>query len=469
MEKNKIQKNIKENQKKLCKINNKQRGITLIALVVTIVVLLILAGVSISLILDNNGIIGKSKDAKNKYAQSRTNEQSDLEDASDWIDELITGEPRPKKVAVNTEATDNGTINGRKATSNNPIIPKGYIPIDTDTSKWGDGSTAPTQNDVDHGLVIKDGEENEWVWIPVPDVTLMCDTSNTIEYTLHGMDNVTTTIYSKPIQIATDSDSINPYENEESGASPRVVPGNIRGNREPDVIGGYVEGDDSQKEYYNGIMGFSSKEEMAETFVQDYKNMINSIKKYGGFYIGRYELSAEGVKKDQQTLNLIKWYELYVKCKDLNVNENVEIGMIWGCQWDMACNFIVSRGEKKDIIDSRSWGNYANSISPADTGNYEKDTNGYGAVRKNTGSNEAWKANNIYDLAGNCNEWTQEAGTSRVDRGGNYMDVGASAFGKWSGFRTYHTFNRVRYSSNSNSKIIYTVNKKTIRENELLK
>lgn len=38
MEKNKIQKNIKENQKKLCKINNKQRGITLIALVVTMIV-----------------------------------------------------------------------------------------------------------------------------------------------------------------------------------------------------------------------------------------------------------------------------------------------------------------------------------------------------------------------------------------------------------------------------------------------
>ena len=69
------------------KIRN-ERGITLIALVVTIVVLLILAGVSISLILDNNGIIQNSKDAKREYGQARENEQADLNKASSWIDEV---------------------------------------------------------------------------------------------------------------------------------------------------------------------------------------------------------------------------------------------------------------------------------------------------------------------------------------------------------------------------------------------
>ncbi len=70
------------------KLKNK-RGITLIALVVTIVVLLILAGVSISLILDNNGIIQKSKDAKREYGQARANEQADLENISDFIDDAV--------------------------------------------------------------------------------------------------------------------------------------------------------------------------------------------------------------------------------------------------------------------------------------------------------------------------------------------------------------------------------------------
>ena len=221
-----------------------KNGITLIALVVTIVVLLILAGVSISLVLDNNGIINKSKDARNQYAQSRKNEQVDLEDASEWIDEQVTGNARPAKIAVNTKATENGTINGRKATSNNPIIPEGYTPIDTNTSKWGDGSSAPTQNDVDHGLVITDDDGNEWVWIPVPDVTVMCNTSNTIEYTLNGMNDVTTKLYSKPIKIEIDSSVPNPYESKELQASPRGVPGNKSGYREPDLVtGSYNNGE----------------------------------------------------------------------------------------------------------------------------------------------------------------------------------------------------------------------------------
>ena len=70
------------------KLKNK-RGLTLIALVVTIVVLLILAGVSISLILDNNGIIQKSKDAKREYGQARANEQADLDKVDSWIDNVL--------------------------------------------------------------------------------------------------------------------------------------------------------------------------------------------------------------------------------------------------------------------------------------------------------------------------------------------------------------------------------------------
>ena len=46
--------------------NKKERGITLIALVVTIIVLIILAGISINLIFGTNGIINKAKDAKIK-------------------------------------------------------------------------------------------------------------------------------------------------------------------------------------------------------------------------------------------------------------------------------------------------------------------------------------------------------------------------------------------------------------------
>ena len=106
----------------------KQKGITLIALVVTIVVLLILAGVTISLLLDENGIIAKSKDARREYSQAKTNEETDLDSASNWIDE-ITNEPEivePKNIA-DWEYTeeDDGTITltSYKGTDTTVIMP----------------------------------------------------------------------------------------------------------------------------------------------------------------------------------------------------------------------------------------------------------------------------------------------------------------------------------------------------------
>ena len=81
-------KKLKETEEEGKMLKNKN-GITLIALVVTIVVLLILAGVTLTLVLDNNGIIQKSKDAKEQYGQARENEQADLSNLSDWIDDAV--------------------------------------------------------------------------------------------------------------------------------------------------------------------------------------------------------------------------------------------------------------------------------------------------------------------------------------------------------------------------------------------
>lgn len=62
-----------------------ERGITLVALVVTIVVLLILAGVSISMVLGQNGIVTKAKDAKRNYTSAADNELKGMNDAIDWM------------------------------------------------------------------------------------------------------------------------------------------------------------------------------------------------------------------------------------------------------------------------------------------------------------------------------------------------------------------------------------------------
>ncbi|MFR1972956.1 MAG: hypothetical protein ACLS3W_06145 [Clostridia bacterium] len=416
-------------------------------MVVTIVVLLILAGVSISLLLDQNGIIKKSKDARREYGQAKANEQEDLSNLSDMIDEA-TAEPTPK-VDVNTKAGDNSTINGKKGTSNNPTIPAGYIPINTDTSSWGDGTSAPSQDSIDHGLVIKDDSDNEWVWIPVPDVTVMCDTSNETEYTLCGTEGdtaVKTKLYSKSEII--------------SGKT-RTTPGTTD-YREPDLV---VERNstsyDDRDTYYKKILGENgTKEELAQLFVDEYKEMIESIKKYGGFYIGRYELSKAGVQKNQPTLTYRDWYGLYNACKDtkLHASDKVKTGMIWGCQWDVTMNWLISSGAKtSDEVneDSSSWGNYSSTSVKANDGTTEIKASGKIAVL-NTGVTTYTMANNIYDLAGNCFEWTQEAnGSCRANRGGS-CNAGGAPSSNYRGYNTHpdsSTLSYRRYSSNFNNKV----------------
>ena len=414
-------------------------------MVVTIVVLLILAGVTISLLLDENGIIKKSKDARREYGQAKANEQEDLSNLSDMIDEA-TAEPTPK-VNVNTKAGDNSTINGKKGNSNNPTIPKNYIPIDTATSTWGDGSTAPSQDSVNHGLVIKDEKNNEWVWVPVPDVTVMCDTSNTTEYTLCGTTGdtaVKTKLYSKSGII--------------SGKT-RTTPGTTTDPyfREPDLVTSY----DVTDTYYKTILGDTgTKEQLAQLFVDEYKAMIESVSKYGGFYIGRYELSESGVKKDQPTLTYTNWYNLYKKCKELNASNKVEARMIWGCQWDVTMNWLISSGAKtSDEVnkDSSTWGNYSNYNT---ANNYTEGTAGYeknAGSPQNTGSSENWKANNIYDLAGNVSEWTQEANITyfRAVRGGNYDYHGSHSPASYRGYNNPDLSDNayVRFSSHFNNKV----------------
>ena len=372
--------------------------------------------------MDKNGIIQKSKDARREYGQAKANEQEDLSNLSDMIDEA-TAEP-PPKVDVNTKAGDNSTINGKKGNSNNPTIPKNYIPIDTATSTWGDGSSAPSQDSVDHGLVIKDEKDNEWVWVPVDKATLatMYEESSD-EKTLCGTTGETavkTKLYSKTITIGTDSNK---------KTMSRTTPG-LTSYREPDLVVGSGTGYDASDTYCKTILGKTgTKEQLAQLFADEYKAMIESVSKYGGFYIGRYELSEEGVQKDKETLTNTNWYNLYKKCTELQASDKVKTQMIWGCQWDVTMNWLISSGAKtSDEVnkDSSSWGNYQETSVKADDGTTEIKASGTSA-KLNTGKTTFTMANNIYDLAGNVYEWTQEASDTyvRASRGGNYPNNGS--------------------------------------------
>ena len=88
-------------------------------------VLLILAGVSINLVVGENGIITKARDARDKTEQAKANEQASM---SELYDEMLgyLGEEIPLgKVGVNEKASKNSTRNGEAARATNPIIPEG--------------------------------------------------------------------------------------------------------------------------------------------------------------------------------------------------------------------------------------------------------------------------------------------------------------------------------------------------------
>ena len=408
------------------KIKSKS-GITLVALVVTIVVLLILAGVSLSLVLDNNGIISRAGEAQEQYGQASKNEQKDLDTAADDIDRAL-GEYDPlKKITSKTldEAKLDDMLNSTeetkvKFTDGTVVIPKGYKISDA------------TANDVGHGVVIQDGSGNQWVWVPVGEKMLakMCDTANTEEYKLCGTTDeepIKAKLYTRTsIEIGTGSNKT---------TITRGLPGSTS-YREPDLVVG-SDGKRYDAANCKTIVGNAGTlKEMAELFKDEYETMIKSIEKYGGFYIGRYELSGtvnSPTEKSGTTITNQNWYNLYNACKKLGANadgtdkEGIATRMIWGCQWDATCDFIATKGEEKNIKDSSTWGNYTNYNT---ANNYTEGTTGYvkdAGTKLDTGTSEYWKANNIYDIAGNCYEWTQEAdgAGNRAYRGGKYSSNGS--------------------------------------------
>ena len=126
----------------------------------------------------------------------------------------------------------------------------------------------------------------------------------------------------------------------------------------------------------------------------------------------------------KDTLSNVNWYVLYNKCMKLNASDKVKSRMVWGLQWDLTCDFISKKGDKKSIKNSSSWGNYVNAVGNVAV--MVGTTKMYGS-KQVTGYSEYWKANNIYDLAGNCEEWSQEAGYDRfrAGRGGSCTMDGA--------------------------------------------
>ena len=330
--------------------------------------------------------------------------------------------------AVNLE--DNEYMHVEEDASGDKVpVPNGYV-----------GSSVAGENEIDTGYVIYEGEEevtdsnvadaqknrNQYVWIPVPDISKFYGTdANGKKWGKN---------YSFSSSTSSSYDEITgtkPYNWSESNG---VMTISSKTNyREPDVVAKYSStGYDMDSRLKTLGIGAKTTHEFLNQLEKEFNNMVASVEKYGGFYIGRYETGninqdTPVIQKGNTNISSQTWYNMYKRCKNIKgANTNVETGMIWGNQWDRTLMWLIETGSKtKEQIadDSTSWGNYNNAT-------FEYVNSSGSTVTKNensgtkipTGNTEYTKANNIYDLAGNVYDWTMEAYStcSRVYRGGYF-------------------------------------------------
>ena len=188
----------------------------------------------------------------------------------------------------------------------------------------------------------------------------------------------------------------------------------------PATEASYVK-DFSFPSYYGATASNTSDDPSLPTDITD---EAADVKKYGGFYIGRYEagiptgdtspsnktgkpVSKQGAK----VWTNITYDNAKASAESMISNDYVQTGLLTGKAWDTTCHFIEDA--VSSLTDSRTYGNHSNSQSPA-------NVTGYGS-KQVAGFSDKWSVKNIYDLAGNVWEWTSGAySANRIYRGGSY-------------------------------------------------
>ena len=314
----------------------REKGITLIALVITVVILIILATVTLNAVLGEGGLIQRAQQAKELTEQAALEEQQGLNSLmSEFTNIMAEDQNPPEEKSEVEEAKESGTKfdETTKLTddSENEVWIPGGFEIDEESA-----------TDTDEGIVITDGI-NEFVWIPVADYTTMYQEAPRTKLT--GVET-TTDVYSK-LRIR-------------SGDRYTAGLPNSTNLREPDLLSSY----DMDEKYYKDILGYNSPTEMAEAFVEEYEATYNSIKKYKGFYIGRYELTgsleSSTVQKNQMVLTNQNWYNLKKACSNVVSSEYAQTTMVYGNQWDEIMSWLIATGEKTEEQvnkNSEEWGN----------------------------------------------------------------------------------------------------------------
>ena len=400
------------NTKQLIKTSN---GITLIALVITIIVLLILAGVTIATLTGDNGILKKAGDAKTQTEQAKEDEnlkiaiagsygtdgKLDLKDLKDNLKNqgiLINSNEFPLEVTVNGEKKkidENGNVTV-KLESVADSKTKGTVFNDVTTLEdtYGNQVKIPkgfkiandSATDVTGGIVIEDATYtktigSQFVWIPV----------GTGENAIKKANKETVDIALGRYEFTKNSDGT-------------IITSEYSGSNTEDTTANH------KSDYKNGI---ANNIEAFETSVKE----INH-----GYYIGRYEAGKTGndgfmvCKSEQEVWNNITQPKASEVSRNMYGSEaKVTSDLINSYAWDTAIVFIQKCGtESNSLTYSQTAGLSLTSTSePQTTG-----TNILNATKK------VDKQCNIFDMAGNCLEWTTETSNISsapcVSRGGGY-------------------------------------------------
>ena len=383
------------------------RGITLIALVITIIVLLILAGISISMLTGQNGILNRAQEAKEKTE--------------------VAGEEELRKLTQmqaamnleNTTYTDNST--GVEKTVK--------IPAQCAVSQV-DG-----ENSLKDGLVIIDVNGNEWVWIEVPKTAEIYKTAglNVTTFT----DNEYTKIYE---DLANYTEKFRDEENK----------GIQTGTDE------WYDGCGLKESEYDNLKKkmLQSVYENAGFYIGRYEVGIgedNTVRNYGEDYYIEHPISETPViQANKVVYNWVRTSQAQELSERLAIGRNTS-SLMFGIQWDLVLKYIESkRVYTKDgtntLIDqtliksdSTKCGNYSNAIFNITNTNakYSEDhgktynqveSQGYlkpiSTRLLTTSAMERNSVAGIYDLAGNVWERTLEKTTITDSpcsiRGGSY-------------------------------------------------
>ena len=388
----------------------KNKGITLIALVVTIIVLLILAGISIVMLTGQNGILNRANEAKEKTGVAQEEENEKLQGYEDTINQYA-----PSSNGGSTGGgSEGGNPTGGSLSTGTGTTP--YLPNSTFSKKEGDLAT---------GLVIQDANQNEYVWVEVP-----------------------TTIYDNTT-----------YNN--------------NGAKKPSNSEDYTNIEACLKAYTTDYAN-PDYSDTNSNFTVQYQAMLKSVYTNGGFWIGRYEAGLEGdtprtsyteisesdkavIKPNMYPYNYVTRDEAQTLAQKMNYGD-CKGSLIFGVQWDLVLKYIETKNpsQKSNLLNnSTTIGNYYNSEFTLNRGKFaqngaladwkaynseEKPTLVTGSKKKSqrsykngilltTGATEATNLQNIYDIAGNVFEWTLEFCTASapcVVRGGSYNFGGSS-------------------------------------------